>query len=33
VGKTYLAIGIGQKGIEAGYRVLFRNALDLVEEL
>src|SRR5690554_3188287 len=33
VGKTHLAIGIGQKAIEAGYRVLFRNALDLVEEL
>ncbi|WP_280554660.1 ATP-binding protein [Halomonas sp. 25-S5] len=33
VGKTHLAIGIGQKAIEAGYRVTFRNALDLVEEL
>src|SRR5699024_2908174 len=33
VGKTHLAIGIGQKAIEAGYRVHFRNALDLVEEL
>lgn len=33
VGKTHLSIGIGQKAIEAGYRVLFRNALDLVEEL
>lgn len=33
VGKTHLAIGIGHKAIEAGYRVLFRNALTLVEEL
>ncbi len=33
VGKTHLAIGIGHKVVEAGYRVLFRNALDLVEEL
>ena len=33
VGKTHLAIGIGHKAVEAGYRVLFRNALDLVEEL
>ncbi|GED22521.1 hypothetical protein HHA01_14980 [Halomonas halmophila] len=33
MGKTHLAIGIGQKAIEAGYRVLFRNALHLVEEL
>ena len=33
VGKTPLAIGIGYKAVEAGYRVLFRNALDLVEEL
>ena len=33
VGKTHLAIGIGYKAVEAGYRVLFRNALDLVEEL
>lgn len=33
VGKTHLAIGIGHKAIEAGYRVRFRNALDLVEEL
>lgn len=33
VGKTHLAIGIGHKAIEAGYKVLFRNALDLVEEL
>ncbi len=27
VGKTHLAIGIGHKAVEAGYRVLFRNAL------
>ena len=33
VGKSHLAIGIGQKAIEVGYRVTFRNALDLVEEL
>lgn len=33
VGKTHLAIGIGHKAIAAGYKVLFRNALDLVEEL
>jgi DNA replication protein DnaC len=33
VGKTHLAIGIGLKAVEAGYRVLFRNALELVEEL
>ncbi|MCA1772309.1 MAG: IS21-like element helper ATPase IstB [Halomonas sp.] len=33
VGKTHLAIGIGHEAIQAGYRVLFRNALTLVEEL
>lgn len=33
VGKTHLAIGIARKAIDAGYRVHFRNALDLVEEL
>ena len=33
VGKTHLAIGIAHKAIEAGYRALFRNAMDLVEEL
>lgn len=33
VGKTHLAIGISQKAIEAGYKVRFCNALDLVEEL
>ena len=33
VGKTHLAIGIGHKAVEAGYRVLFINALDLVEDL
>ncbi|MDF1614969.1 IS21-like element helper ATPase IstB [Desulfurivibrio dismutans] len=33
VGKTHLAIGIGQKAVNAGYKVLFRGALDLVEEL
>jgi DNA replication protein DnaC len=33
MGKTHLAIGIGHKAVDAGYRVLFRNALNLVEEL
>jgi|SRR5690554_6712704 len=33
VGKTHLAIGIGHEAIQAGYKVLFRNALTLVEEL
>lgn len=33
VGKTHLAIGIGHKAVEAGYKVLFRTALDLVEDL
>ena len=33
VGKTHLAIGIGQKAVGAGYQVLFRNALDLFDEL
>ena len=33
VGKTHLAIGIGQKAIEAGYKVLFTTALALVESL
>lgn len=33
VGKTHLAIGIALKAIEAGYKVLFRTALALVEEL
>lgn len=33
VGKTHLAIGIGHKAVDAGYRVLFRTALELVEEL
>lgn len=33
VGKTHLAIGIGHKAVEAGYRVQFRTALELVEEL
>src|SRR3546814_19732636 len=31
--KTHCAIGIGQKAIQAGYKVLFRTALDLVEDL
>lgn len=33
VGKTHLAIGIALKAIEAGYKVLFRTALALVEDL
>lgn len=33
VGKTHLAIGIGHKAIEAGYKVLFSTALALVETL
>jgi DNA replication protein DnaC len=33
VGKTHLAIGIGLKAIEAGYKVLFNTALALVETL
>lgn len=33
VGKTHLAIGIALKAIDAGYKVLFRTALELVEDL
>ena len=33
VGKTPLAIGIGLKALEAGYKVLFTTALALVETL
>lgn len=33
VGKTHLAIGIGQKAIDAGYKVLFTTALALNEML
>ncbi len=33
VGKTHLAIGIAQKAIDAGYKVLFSTALALVETL
>jgi len=33
VGKTHLAIGIGLKAVEAGYKVLFSTALGLVEAL
>lgn len=33
VGKTHLAIGIGHKAVEAGYKVLFSSALELVESL
>lgn len=33
VGKTHLAISIGIEAVSAGYKVLFKSALDLVEEL
>ncbi|WP_198243559.1 MULTISPECIES: IS21-like element helper ATPase IstB [Bacteria] len=33
VGKTHLSIGISLKAIDAGYKVLFVNALSLVETL
>ena len=33
VGKTHLAIGIGQKAIQSGYKVMFTTALGLVETL
>lgn len=33
VGKTHLAIAIGGKAIEAGYKVLFKSAMELVESL
>ena len=33
VGKTHLSIGIGLKAIDAGYKVLFTNALSLTETL
>lgn len=33
VGKTHLAIGIALKALEAGYKVLFRTALALIEDL
>lgn len=33
VGKTHLAIGIGHKAVEAGYKVLFTRAAELVESL
>ncbi len=33
VGKTHLATGIGIKAIEAGYKVLFVTALELIEML
>jgi len=33
VGKTHLAIGIGQKAVDAGFKVLFSTALGLVEIL
>ena len=33
VGKTHLSIGIGLKAVEAGYKVLFTNALSLTETL
>jgi len=33
VGKTHLAIAIGVKAVEAGYRVLFSTALELIEAI
>jgi DNA replication protein DnaC len=33
VGKTHLAIGIGHKAVEQGYRVEFFTAIEVVEEL
>ena len=33
VGKTHLAIGIGQKAVDAGFKVLFNTAMELVETL
>jgi len=33
VGKTHLAIGIGEKALDAGYKVYFTTALALIEEL
>lgn len=33
VGKTHLSIAIGLKAIEAGYKVLFKNAMDRIETL
>ncbi len=33
VGKTHLAIGLGLKAIEAGYKVSFHTALELIETL
>lgn len=33
VGKTHLAIGLGQRAIQSGYKVLFKTALELVELL
>jgi DNA replication protein DnaC len=33
VGKTHLSIALGIKAIEAGYKVLFKNAMELIEML
>lgn len=33
VGKTHLAVSLGLKAIEAGYRVLFTTAASLIEKL
>lgn len=33
VGKTHLAVSLGMKAIEAGYRVLFTTAASLIEKL
>jgi DNA replication protein DnaC len=33
VGKTHLIIAIGMKAVEAGYRVLYKSAFDLLEDM
>src|SRR4029079_9755646 len=33
VGKTHLAVSLGLKAVEAGYRVLFTTAASLIEKL
>ncbi len=33
VGKTHLSIGIGEKAVQSGYKVLFKTAMELIELL
>lgn len=33
VGKTHLIIAVGMKAVEAGYRVLYKSAFDLLEDM